>query len=152
MTKSVKIAGIHHRPKWEWSATYRHHVAEHARYLICRFSSGHLTGNVKMTVVDYNTGRAFRRFADQDQAERMARYALWLYERDNGTALNPQLAQVSLNTGLVRFAVEQKTTVEKKVRRARKVVTVTEMIDVPIPNHNWQPVVTDSAALEFHAA
>lgn len=157
MAKALKIAGIRHYPKWDWSAVYKRDVAEHARFMQEQERSEHLKGNGKLTVVELNTGWKFRRSADQELAERMARYALWLYKRDNGTALNARFARVSLETGMVRFEIEHETVTKAKryewsTGRVSHTVKSTETFDVKVPNHNWQPVLIDCSAAESAAA
>ncbi len=84
---------------------------------------------IRLDIIDSSTNRPFRQNASHERAERMAHYALWLYERDNGTAPVFRLARVNIADGVVQLEDNSGATA-----------------DIQVPNHDWQPVVID-----FHA-
>jgi hypothetical protein len=124
---TVTVGGIKVKPTWEWSPSYKAHVQGHARDLrSLPFPSDKLTRTPHMGIVAQATGKPFRTIAEQDLAHSMARYALWMLDRE-GVQVTTYCVVVDLHHGAVRFTVHPDL----------------HGTMVLIPNHAWKPTVLD---------
>jgi hypothetical protein len=124
---AVTVGGIKVQPTWEWSPSYKAHVQGHARDLrSLPMDREHLTLSPHLNLIDANTAKPFRRYDDARLAEKMARYALWMLDRE-GVQVTTYCVVVDLYHGVVRFTVSHGLPGTM----------------VLIPNHAWKPTVLD---------
>lgn len=132
----VNVCGVKIEPKWQWSREYRLDTQAHIRDLLAaNLSRKCFAGTPAFTPKPASDGYSFRSGAERRLAESMVIYALWLLERDGFIVPEKRISitthhtLVDLEAGTVRFSIHPDL----------------DGHIVRIPNHDWQPEVSEQS-------